>query len=62
MAHWIDENTYQFDSTEELICSLGLDPETIEGDYAEAFQHQHHFWNKVDIDKRFTDIEEGYFL
>jgi hypothetical protein len=59
MGYWIDENTYQFENEREMIASLGLDPDTIEGDYAEAFHHLSREWEKVKIDKKFTFYEEN---
>lgn len=53
MGEWLDDDTYQCDDEKEMMSLLGLDPETIEGDYAEAFHHMLKVWNAVDIDKRF---------
>ncbi|MFA7192378.1 MAG: hypothetical protein WC089_03725 [Candidatus Paceibacterota bacterium] len=55
MGHWIDENTYQYDDKKEMAAALGIDLETIEGDYAEAYQHMSKFWNRSEIDKRFNE-------
>jgi len=55
MGYWIDENTYQFESEEEMAKSLGIDLETIEGDYAEAFQHVSQSWKNAKIDQAFSD-------
>ena len=33
----------------------GIDLETLEGDYAEAFQQEHQRWKKGEIDKDFSD-------
>lgn len=52
----IDENGdeyIQYESDEEFMKALGLDPETIEGDYAESFQRYHHTWDQAKLDKRF---------
>jgi len=55
MGYWIDENTYQFENEREMMASLGLDPDTIEGDYAEAYHNIFKSWKKVELDKRFND-------
>ncbi len=39
---------------EQLYASLGLDPETIEGDYREAFQKWKKLFDNSDIDLRFN--------
>jgi hypothetical protein len=53
MGYWIDENTYQFEDEKEMMASLSLDPDTIEGDYAESYHHMSKFWEKVEMDNRF---------
>lgn len=55
MGYWIDEDTYQFDDEREMMGSLGLDPDTIEGDYNEAYHHMSKFWKQAEIDQRFND-------
>lgn len=40
-------------SREDFIRGCGLDPETIEGDYAEAYHWCQKRWNSVSIDRRF---------
>lgn len=55
MGYWIDENTYQFESEAEMAKSLGIDLETIEGDYNEAYHRESQRWNKMDIDQLFSD-------
>ena len=55
MGYWIDENTYQFQDEREMMAALGIDPDTIEGDYAEAYQHQSQIWKSAKIDKEFSD-------
>lgn len=54
MGYWIDKDTFQFDSMDEMIRSIGLDPETLEGDYAEAYHRMSSYWNQSEIDVRFT--------
>lgn len=53
MGYWVKENEYQCESESELMKLLGLDPETIKGDYAEAFHHMSKKWNQEIIDIRF---------
>lgn len=55
MAQWINEDIYQFEDERELITLLCLDPDTIEGDYAEAYHHMTRMWGKSEIDTRFID-------
>lgn len=55
MGHWIDKDTYQFNSEEEMMKSLGIDSETIQGDYAEAYQRESMRWKNAKIDKEFSD-------
>jgi hypothetical protein len=38
-------------------CKKRLDPETIEGDYAEAHQRESQKWNNVVIDQEFNNYE-----
>ena len=38
---------------DEVYLALGLDPETVQGDYSESFQHTSHKWKQVEIDNRF---------
>lgn len=52
MGYWIDENTFQFESEAEMALSLGIDIETIEGDYREAYQHMNKFWNDLVIENK----------
>ncbi len=40
----------QYESETEFAATLGIDLETIEGDYAEAYQHCTKFWDKAKID------------
>jgi len=35
MGFFIDENTFQFNDENEMMNALGIDPETIEGDYSD---------------------------
>jgi len=53
MGYWVDENTYQFDDEKEMMADLGIDADTVKGDYAEAHHHISRFWNRSEIDKRF---------
>lgn len=55
MGYWIDEDTYQFDDEKEMAASLGIDIETMEGDYAEAHHKCRKIWEAAEIDKRFID-------
>jgi hypothetical protein len=55
MGYWIDEDSFQFDSEAEMAKSLGIDLETMEGDYAEAFHRESKRWANVKIDQEFTD-------
>lgn len=48
-----DENTYQFESEKEFAAFLGINLETIDGDYAEAYQHMSKYWDNVKVDKIF---------
>ena len=48
-----DEFIQQFESKEEMMELLGIDPETIEGDYAEAYLHMQKIYNNVNIDVKF---------
>ena len=48
-----EELIYQFESEEEMMRALGIDPETKEGDYAEAYHHMQKIWNNVHIDRKF---------
>lgn len=32
-----------------------IDPETMDGDYAEAYHHMNKKWNQVEVDMRFTN-------
>lgn len=57
MEHFIDENTYQFESEKELSAFSGMDLDTIDGDYAEAYQHTIKFWNSI-RDKKFNLLDE----
>jgi hypothetical protein len=41
---------------EEMIKKLGLDPETIDGDYAEFLQIWHHNWTQKEVDREFFPI------
>jgi hypothetical protein len=50
MGYWIDENTYQFEDEKEMAAALGIDLDTIEGDYAEAYHHMSKIWNTAEID------------
>lgn len=59
MGHWIDKNTYQFHDERELIVALGLDPYTMEGDYAEAYHHMSKIWEKALIDNKFDCNQDG---
>ena len=43
----------QCENENELAASLGINLETIEGDYSEAFQHMSKMWEKVLIDTKF---------
>lgn len=52
MGYWIDEDNYQFEDEREMMACLGLDPDTIEGDYAEAYHHMSRQWEKTEIDIR----------
>ena len=57
MGYPIDENSYQYESAQELAISLGIDLDTIEGDYAEAYQHAHKFWDSI-LYKKFNFMDE----
>lgn len=59
MGYWIDENTYQYENEREMMAALGLDLDTIEGDYAEAFHHMSNHWERAEIDHRFTFEEKN---
>ncbi len=39
--------------------SLGFDPDTIDGDYAEAYHHSRKMWDKSEIDVRFDFNQES---
>lgn len=54
MGYKIDENTYQFDDEREMLAALGLDIDTMEGDYREAYYHISRRWNQETIDVRFN--------
>ena len=54
MDHCINEDHSQFNSKEEIYKSLGLDPETIEGDYCEYFQRMHKMFQDAKIDMEFS--------
>jgi hypothetical protein len=58
MGYWIDEDTFQFEDEREMMASLGLDPDTIEGDYAEAYHHMSKLWENLEVDNRFKEIKE----
>ncbi len=47
---WPDECIEFKEFTEK---HLGIDPETIEGDYSEAYQHMYKALKQTEIDKRF---------
>jgi hypothetical protein len=53
MGFWIDEDTYQFDDEKEMAANLGLDTETLEGDYAESYHWCNKMWEQCEIDMRF---------
>lgn len=55
MGHWIDEDTYQFEDEREMMIALGLDPNTIEGDYAEAYHYMTKMWKKAEVDNKFYE-------
>ena len=55
MGYWVDENTYQYDSDEEMMNCLGIDPETMQGDYSEAYQHWYKKWEDVKNDLLLED-------
>lgn len=60
MGYWINEDTYQFDDGKEMAASLGIDLQTIEGDYAEAWHHMNKWWTNIhpsDCDDRFFKKE-----
>ena len=59
MGYWIDENTYQCDDKKELAAVLGIDLETIEGDYGEAYQHMNQFWKEANIDVIFDEKQDS---
>jgi hypothetical protein len=46
MGFWLDEDTYQFSDLKEMAASLGIDLETMEADYAEAYHHLSRHWDK----------------
>ena len=54
MNEFDEEELYQFENERELMSFLGLDPDTIEGDYAEAYHHMNKFWEKAKIDQKFN--------
>jgi hypothetical protein len=56
MGYWIDDDTYQCHDKREMMGLLGLDPDTIQGDYAEAMHALQKEWNKVEIDVKFEDV------
>ena len=54
MGYWVDADTYQYDDEREFMASIGLDPDTIEGDYAEGAHHMQKIWNRIPIDNKFN--------
>ena len=56
MGHWVnneDEEYYQFDDQREMAAHFGIDIDTMDGDYAEAFHYLTKYWNQVKVDVRF---------
>ncbi len=43
----------QYESEKEFANALGIDLETKEGDYSEAYHHMSKIWDKVEIDNKF---------
>lgn len=39
MGYWVNEDTYQFEDERDLSEFLGINLDTMEGDYREALQH-----------------------
>lgn len=58
MGYWIDKDTYQFDNEREMMIALGLDPDTMEGDYAESYHHMSKMWGNVTVDNKFDCNQE----
>jgi hypothetical protein len=49
MGYLIDDNIYQFEDEREMMSFLGLDPDTLQGDYAEAYHHTSKMWEKSEL-------------
>lgn len=50
---FIDKKTMNEEEIKKKCESWGIDLDTIEGDYAEAYQHLSRKWNEVEIDNIF---------
>jgi len=55
MGNRINVDTYQFGDEKEMAASLGIDLETIEGDYAEAYHRMSQLWKNQEVDHRFDE-------
>jgi hypothetical protein len=49
-----EEIFHQFANEKEMANHLGIDIDTMEGDYAEAFHWLNKKWDKIEIDTRFN--------
>lgn len=52
----------QYESEREMMAAFGLDPDTIEGDYAEAMHHCNRMWKEAKIDRYLDLIYWNFFL
>ena len=46
---------FDYPKFKEMASDLGIDLDTMEGDYAEAYHHMSRMWHSIQIDNPFDD-------